>query len=558
MRKKLTKKEIIEKFISVHGDKYDYSKVEYMNFNTKVCIICPEHGEFWQLPGNHLKGQDCPKCGNKKIIDKIEENRRKNAESFIQNAEKIHKKKYDYSKSEYINNREKISIICPIHGKFEQTPDAHLHGQGCPKCGIEKNINGRRKTKEWFIEKARKVHGDRYDYSKVEYINNHTKVCIICPEHGEFWQRPMDHFNGLACSICGGSNRKTNEDFIINACEIHKDKYDYSKTVYVNAKTPVLIICPEHGEFQQTPDIHLRGSGCPHCKPKYSKDEKEICEFLKEHGITVNENIRDKDFKEIDILCSDFNIGIEYDGITWHSEKYNGDKNYHIHKTELCKQHGIKLLHIFEDEWFEHKDIVLEKLKHVFHINDGKIKIGARKTCIKGISKFEAKKFLNQYHLQGFVTSTIYYGAFLNDGTLIGVMSFKKDGLKTNAWELTRFATDYHYITPGLGSKIFKAFVNEYNPLEVKSFADRRWTLNENNNLYTKIGFTLDKILPPDYRYVVGRKRVHKFNFRKQTLHRKYGFSLTMTEKQMCHELGLYRIWDCGLYKYVWKNGNTR
>ena len=556
--KKLEKNDIIKRFINIHGNKYDYSKCEYTNFNTKVCIICPEHGEFWQTPGNHLKGQDCPKCGSNKLMKNIEMEREENSLSFPEKAKNTHGNKYDYSKVEYVNNRTKVCIICPEHGEFWQTPSSHLLGQGCPKCGIEKNIKNKRKTNEWFVHKAREVHGDRYDYSKVNYVNNHTKVCIICPEHGEFWQTPMNHLKGLGCSLCGGSNKKTDKEFTINASEIHKNKYDYSRVVYVNAHTLVAIICPEHGEFWQTPDSHLRGRGCPHCKPKYSKDEKEICDFLRKNGIHISENTRNKEYKEIDILCTELNIGIEYDGITWHSEKFNGDKNYHLNKTNMCKKLGINLIHIFEDEWLKHKKICLEKIKHIFHIDDDKIRVGARETDVRTISKWEAKAFLNEYHIQGFVTSSVYYGAFLKDGTIVGVMAFKKDNSKTNKWELTRFATNYGYIIAGLGSKMFKKFVDEHDPDEVKSFADRRWTLDEKNNLYVKLGFKFDSVLPPDYRYVVGKERLHKFNFRKQTLSRKYGFPLSMSEKEMCHRLGYYRIWDCGLYKYVWENGNSR
>ena len=163
---------------------------------------------------------------------------------FIAKARKIHNEKYDYSKVEYINNRTKVCIICPIHGEFWQTPNAHLNGQDCPKCKGKIKL-----TLEKFIEKAKKVHGDKYDYSKVEYINNHTKVCIICPIHGEFWQTPQHHLKGVGCPKCYGNFRKTTEQFIEEARKVHGDKYDYSKVEYVNATTKVRIICPKHGEF---------------------------------------------------------------------------------------------------------------------------------------------------------------------------------------------------------------------------------------------------------------------------------------------------------------------
>lgn len=194
--KRLTTNEFIEKAKNVHGDKYDYSKVEYKNAITKVCIICPKHGEFWQTPAEHLSGYGCKYCGgtNKLTI-----------EQFIDKARKIHGDKYDYSKVEYINNKTKVCIICPKHGEFWQAPNYHLSGQGCKKCSDELNGLKKRKTKEQFIEEAQKIHGKRYDYSKVEYLGNNKKVCIICPEHGEFWQTPYLHLKGNGCSKCSVS-----------------------------------------------------------------------------------------------------------------------------------------------------------------------------------------------------------------------------------------------------------------------------------------------------------------------------------------------------------------
>ena len=189
----------IKKFKKVHGNKYDYSKVEYINAKTKVCIICPIHGEFWQTPSDHIQGKGCRKCGYEKLasLTKIK------LIDFIKRAKEIHGDKYDYSKVEYKNNKTKICIICPIHGEFLQNPYNHIIGQGCPKCG--KNMSNSKQHRlgvHNFIKKAKEIHGDRYDYSKVNYVNAHTNVCIICPEHGEFWQKPNSHLNRCGCPIC--------------------------------------------------------------------------------------------------------------------------------------------------------------------------------------------------------------------------------------------------------------------------------------------------------------------------------------------------------------------
>ena len=179
-----------------------------------------------------------------------------------------------------------------------------------------------------------------------------------------------------------------------------------------------------------------------------------------------------------------------------------------------------------------------------------------RKCVVKSIKKNVAEVFLNTYHIQGFASSTVYLGAFYGD-KLIAVMTFKVENKKSHKWELNRFASDYHYICQGVGGKLFKWFIKNYNPSEIKSFADRRWTLDKENNLYMKLGFNMIDILKPNYHYYNNKidkcNRFHKFGFRKKILHKKYGFPLTMTEDEMTKELGYSRIWDCGLFKFVWK-----
>ena len=208
---KLTQEEFIQKVKEIHGDRYDYSKVEYVNYSTKICIIChekdefgEEHGEFWITPGNFLKNRNCPKCSKRERLTK---------DSFIKKAKSIHGDKYDYSKAEVYGVDSKIIIICPIHGPFEQTPYKHIQRQqGCPTCGnIQKGLSQRFSQVD-FLDKARHIHGWKYDYSKIKYEGVDTKVCIICPTHGEFWQTPYTHIN----QKCGCPNCKSSklEDII--------------------------------------------------------------------------------------------------------------------------------------------------------------------------------------------------------------------------------------------------------------------------------------------------------------------------------------------------------
>ena len=290
MTKKLTTDEFIERAKRIHGDKYDYSKVDYKGSKEKVCIICPEHGEFLQIPSAHLMGNGCKKCANEKLYNE----RHKNNEQFIKDSKKIHGNKYDYSKVNYVNSFTKVCIICPEHGEFWQTPANHLSGKGCIICGRNSSDSKKRSNKSEFIEKAKEVHNNRYEYSKVEYINALTKVCIICPEHGEFMQTPNTHLDGHGCPKCGinrAAAQKTmsTEEFIERAKTVHGNKYNYSKTKYKNTNEKVTIICPKHGEFKQTPSIHLNGCGCPKCAGNIKLSTEEFIEKAhKVHGDKYN------------------------------------------------------------------------------------------------------------------------------------------------------------------------------------------------------------------------------------------------------------------------------
>lgn len=206
-------------------------------------------------------------------------------EEFIKRAKEVHGDKYDYSKVEYINTHTKINIICPKHGEFPQTPTKHLSDScGCPKCGGNVKL-----TTEEFIVKARKVHGDKYDYSKVEYLKNNVKIIIICPNHGKFQQTPVSHSGGVGCPIC--SKRKTTKEFIMEARKIHNNKYDYSKVEYFTAKHEIIIICLNHGEFLQTPSNHLRGQNCPKCSGKgfEYKPLNKVKEIIRQYNIKTKQ-----------------------------------------------------------------------------------------------------------------------------------------------------------------------------------------------------------------------------------------------------------------------------
>ena len=420
----------------------------------------------------------------------------------------------------------------------------------------------KRKSNDEFIGEAQLIHHNKYDYSKVEYANNKTKVCIVCPEHGEFWQTPSDHLNGKGCPQCAGNVRHDKDTFVEKAKRIHNDRYDYSKVEYANAHTKVCIICPEHGEFWQTPNNHLNGNGCPLCKNRKIGDglRDTVEDFTKKsneiHDITdcLKALSPQQRNREIDVYIPSLKLGIEYNSLHWHSERLGKDKNYHLDKLNKCNEQGIKLIQIFEDEWVKHREICESKLRQICGLNRNP-KIFARKCKVVEITdKNEAYEFLDKNHIQGRTGFTIALGAYCQNN-LVGVMTFKKE--KEGYWDLNRFATDISHQCVGIGGKLFKYFTRNYPFIEIKSFADRRWTIDPTNNLYTKLGFEFDSYVPPTYWYhnpkINPYIRFHKFGFRKQHLHKQYGLPLTMTEREMTTALGYTRIWDCGLIKYVYE-----
>lgn len=235
----------IDKFKSIHGKLYDYSKFQYIGCEKKSIIICKNHGEFLQSYGSHSRGKGCPECKKEKIGNQF----RSNNKAFIKKANIIHNKKYTYKKIKYINSHTKIRIECPSHKSFFQTPSDHLNGCGCPKCGIQDIINKRKGNSKDFIKKSKVLHNNKYDYSNVIYGNNaHVKVNITCPIHGNFFQTPNSHLRKSGCPKCVNKISKPEIEFLdylkipntketrqvnIKIKKIRVDGYEFkTKTVY--------------------------------------------------------------------------------------------------------------------------------------------------------------------------------------------------------------------------------------------------------------------------------------------------------------------------------------
>ena len=343
MPKRVLPEEFKQRCLKVFKN-YDYSKTLFTsNANQVIKYFCPKHGEQNQRLDNHLK-YGCPSCAE-------EERFQKNKKDFFRKAKLKQGNKYDYSKVNYINTNTKVEIICPIHGSFWQIPNNHLQGQGCPKCGKESRAKERLKNINQFIEEAKKVHNDKYDYSKIYYKNARIKVEIICPIHGSFFQTPDSHLNGQGCPVCGRERptlRLTKLEILQKIKEAQGDKYSYAKSNFDNIKSvedKIEIICPIHGSFFQKIHSHIYGGeGCPKCKESHG--EKKIRKWLEEKNI---EYVYQKKFKDLGRLSYDFyipskNLLIEFQGEQHYKpvesfgglESFKKQRENDYKKKELC------------------------------------------------------------------------------------------------------------------------------------------------------------------------------------------------------------------------------
>lgn len=254
------------------GDKFGYDKTNYVNKNTEVVITCPEHGDIEIKPAAHLRcAHGCHKC-----TPKNKGRPAKSREQFILDAKAKFGDKFDYSLVDYINNKTPVTIICPSHGEFQQTPTDHLKSVfGCRYCAPK----GTLLNQEQFIEKANLVHEGKYDYRESVYLAYKYPVDIICPEHGKFTQSSAgNHLSGNGCPKCPRATDVTTQMWIDRAILTHGERYDYSQTEYTRSDQKLKIICREHGQFSQLPSHHTNGSNCPKCALRYSPTTEEFVE----------------------------------------------------------------------------------------------------------------------------------------------------------------------------------------------------------------------------------------------------------------------------------------
>jgi hypothetical protein len=282
---------------------------------------------------------------------------------FIEKSNEKHGFKYNYSKVDYINSKTKVEIICEKHGSFFVRPDAHVRKVGCSSCN-----GGIRYTKDDFIKRANEKHDNYYNYDKVNYINSSKKVVINCSIHGDFEMTPSNHLIGQKCPSCSGVKQKTTKDFIEKSNIIHGGKYSYGMVNYINNRNKVIIVCSIHGNFKQSPKVHLRGHGCSKCS-KFSKGEEKIEKILNNLGIFFIREYKFDDCLSVnnnklpfDFYLPEFNTIIEYDGIQ-HFEPisfFGGINSYN----------NLRINDKIRNEWCLLKKINLIRISYLDNFND--------------------------------------------------------------------------------------------------------------------------------------------------------------------------------------------
>jgi hypothetical protein len=322
-------------------DSFDYSLVNYHDSHTPIKLICKKHGEFIQKPHLHLSSKKgCRKCGFECRNDKTKSNNK----SFIEKARKIHVNNYIYDKVNYITCMSKVIITCPIHGDFRQRPNDHLNKKGCPRCAEQSNGEKSRYSMEIFIEKAKKVWGDKYTYENSKYIKSDIPIAITCKNHGDFYPTPNNFLMGSSCQKCaykenGEKSRYTTEEFILKAMKKHKNIYSYEKAKYVTSDIKITITCSKHGDFEQNPAGHISGQGCPKCR--FSKGELMILDYLEKHNIPYKAQHRIKECFSVYPLPFDFSILDNKKNLLALIE-YQGEQHYVPYRFKKSEEAFIK------------------------------------------------------------------------------------------------------------------------------------------------------------------------------------------------------------------------
>lgn len=547
-KRAMTQEEFILRAAEVHGGKYDYSRVVYINSQKHVTIVCPSHGEFSQSANAHLRGQGCKKCSNESIGDRC----KLTQEEFVSRLEDLNSG-YGLELVRYEGMGKAITLVCKEHGPFSAKANNVLYNRsGCPSCAREQIGMRSRKSLDYYIQKSRAVHGDRFEYLGVEYKNSAAYLSVLCKDHGEFLQLANSHINGVGCVRCSKPIWDT-ETFKQQAALAHGGAYNYERSSYVNAQEKVQITCEAHGDFWQLPSCHVHlKQGCPKCaKVGPSDAQVEIANFMRQFADVMEEAPIGESRKRVDVFLPEYSLAIEYHGLIWHSTRFKSDPRDDYKKHKQLEALGVRTIHIYEDEWKLRRGVVERTLMSAVGALP---RVYARSTELVEISTSEADEFYELNHLQGRCLAEVAY-ALKETGEVVACMSFgvaRSDRRNTDktVWELERYAATKTVV--GGASKLLKAFLRSGRAKTVVSYSDTRAF---SGAMYKALGFDLVGESAPDYKYVNGSYkvgRIHKSKFQRKNLPDMLSvFDPKLSEAENCRNNGWYQIFDCGKKKWV-------
>jgi hypothetical protein len=447
------------------------------------------------------------------------------------------------TRAAFNGSKSKVPLWCTVHEQFfVQQVANHMNGQGCPDCSGRVRSEKRRKADP--LPDFFRVHGDRYDYSRVDYINSKTPITIVCREHGPFEQKPNAHLTGHGCPACWEVRRRAHgkartiafaETFADRAREVHDNRYEIL-TVPAYAHDTVALNCKAHGPFLQKAYSHLQGIGCPVCGRVVSQQQRDVAAFVGSLGVKVVQDEREMlGGLHIDIWLPEKRIGIEYNGSHWHTE--SRVKNKHRDKYERAKATGVRLIQVFDFEWLERPNAVRNRLTAILTSGAG---IAARKCAVEQLSLSEAAAFLETHHTQGAGASRGISFGLRHEGCLVACATFAKSRYTTSAeWELLRYASNGR--VQGGFTRLFSAFLRAHAPASVVSYADLRWG---EGDVYAQAGFQDDGMTPPDYWYAQREKRISRY----AAQHRPKG----MTEREWAESMGYEKVLGVGHRRWIW------
>jgi very-short-patch-repair endonuclease len=540
-----------------------------------------------------------------------------NLSTFIEKAKSLHGDTYDYSKFIYKNANTKGTIICKIHGDFEQTPYHHTNGSGCRKCGFRKTASGVKLSQEQAISNMKKKHNSVYDYSKFEYVSSKTKSTIVCKIHGDFQQSYNDHLRGSGCSMCGKiiSLDKRKKPVSIGIQDIvNKNKefdYEIDYSTVIDYSSKITITCPKHGTFEKSLSACRKTIFCPKCSKQNDKNVMSFSTFVKKAKAVHGDKYTYVSYKgskiPSEIICKQHGTFLQRpndhlmgSGCLKCSNKISNEEdllykrfsNFKRNNKSIIKPWHIDLFdeslgvgvevngaywhseekgkdanyHLNKTKLAKEKGVNLlhfwdfeinEKFEIVSSMISSKLKLNkkiyAKNTCVKEVDKKHAVSFLKENHLQGSCGFSHATGLYVDNELVMLTVFGKPRFSKECEFELIRMCSTLNTSVVGGFSKLLKFFVNKHNVSSIISYADMRYS---DGNAYLKNNFEFSHQTKPNYFWIGNNKKLPRYKTQKHKLNGllKEKFNPQLSETENMTRAGFSKVYDCGNLVYIWKN----